>query len=291
MIRAARIGTGVWVAAAVLGVVALDWFTGTVWGTAALFTVGSCLALREVFAMLRGVGIEGYERWAVFSLASAMAVRAAEAPLRLTGGEARELSLGILAFGFIGPVMREVATARTEVEVQPETIRRVGATCFALAYVGFLATFLLELRMMRGAGGSLETGLQLALLLVACVKIGDTAAYFVGRTIGRTKLSPVSPKKTWEGSIASVTASVATAALLGGIFGFDLRVMIGFGLVADLAGQGGDLVESWIKRALGAKDSATTFGEMGGFLDMADAILLAAPPAYLWSELLIARGG
>ena len=242
--------------------------------------------------MLRGAGIDGYDRWAVATLALAMLVRTAEGPLRLTGGEAREVSLAILAAGFVGPLMREVARAKTEVAVQPESIRRIAATSFALAYVGFLATFLLELRMVHGesSGGS-TTGLQLALVLVACVKVGDTLAYFVGRSIGRTKLSPVSPKKTWEGSVASVVGSVAVAVVLGHVgFDFDARVMAGFGLVADLAGQGGDLIESWVKRALGAKDSATTFGEMGGFLDMIDAILLAAPPAYLWAELLIVRG-
>ena len=52
-----------------------------------------------------------------------------------------------------------------------------------------------------------------------------------------------------------------------------------------------DLVESYLKRVLGTKDSAQTFGEMGGFLDVMDALLLAALPAYLWVELLVARGG
>ena len=131
----------------------------------------------------------------------------------------------------------------------------------------------------------------MSLLLCACVKIGDTTAYFVGRTIGRTKLSPVSPRKTWEGSIGSVIGSVATAVIVGRVFlRYDLRVMAGFGLLVDLAGQGGDLLESYVKRLLGTKDSSNVFGEMGGFLDVADALLLAAPPAYLWCELLIARG-
>ena len=125
----------------------------------------------------------------------------------------------------------------------------------------------------------------------ACVKVGDTTAYFVGRSIGRTPLCPVSPKKTWEGSVGSIVGSVATAVVVGTVFlKHDLKVMAGFGVVADLAGQGGDLVESYVKRLLGTKDSSTRFGEMGGLLDMTDAVLLAAPPAYLWAELLLARG-
>ena len=53
------------------------------------------------------------------------------------------------------------------------------------------------------------------------------------------------------------------------------------------AGQGGDLVESYVKRAVGAKDSAATFGEMGGVLDVLDALLLAAPVAYVWVDLFL----
>ena len=81
----------------------------------------------------------------------------------------------------------------------------------------------------------------------------------------------------------------AVAVLLGGVLELDPRLMAGLGLVANLAGQGGDLVEAYFKRAMGAKDSATTFGEMGGILDMLDALLLAAPAAYTWCQLLVVR--
>ncbi|MCG3134890.1 MAG: Phosphatidate cytidylyltransferase [Planctomycetes bacterium] len=291
MIRAARIGAGLAVAAAVVGLFAVDRFAGTVWGTAALVIACGVLSLRELFAMLRGAGIEAHERPALAALAASLALRAAEEPLGLAPKEARELSLAVLALGFVAPLALQVARAREEVTPRPEEVRRAAATAFGLGWIGLLATFLLELRMMRGPGGDLRTGLELAFLLVATVKVGDTMAYFVGRSVGRTKLSPVSPKKTWEGSVASVCGSVATSVVIGSVFmGHDARLMAVFGLVADLAGQGGDLVESWVKRALGAKDSGSPFGEMGGFLDLADAVLLAAPPAYLWAELLIARG-
>src|SRR5687767_630447 len=100
MIRMARVRTGGMVAVVVLGVVALDWFTGTEWGTAALFTAGACIALRELCALLRGAGIDTYSRWAVVALAASMAARITATRAGLSDGEARELSLGILAFGF-----------------------------------------------------------------------------------------------------------------------------------------------------------------------------------------------
>jgi phosphatidate cytidylyltransferase len=149
---------------------------------------------------------------------------------------------------------------------------------------------LLELRLIDGvAANEIPLGLGLCLTVAASVKLGDSAAYFVGKTIGRHPMCWVSPKKTWEGSLASVVGAIAVAVLLGGALGLDPRLMAGLGLVSNLAGQGGDLVESYFKRATGAKDSATTFGEMGGILDMLDALLLAAPAAFIWCELLIVR--
>lgn len=290
MIAARRVGTGLWVGALVLGVFALDWMAGTHWGTALLITGAGCAALHETFVMFERAGMPCHRVWGTLSLAAALLVRAAASELSLGGHEARELSLAVLALGFLGPLLLDVARADREVEADPEPLRRAAVTALGLGYVGLLATFLMELRML-GRGDSLSLGLEMSLVLVACVKIGDTVAYFVGRSVGRTPLSPVSPKKTWEGSVGSIVGSVVTAVVVGGVFlRHDLRLMAGFGVVADLAGQGGDLLESYVKRRLGAKDSSTSFGEMGGVLDMADALLLAAPPAYLWAELLVARG-
>lgn len=290
MITGKRVGTGLWIGAAVVLVVALDGFLGSVSGTTALIAVVACGALLELYRMMERAGMPTLAAPAVASLAVSIAVRAVAPHAGLTPHEARELSLGVLAAGALVPAVVGVARAGSEAP-SPEALRRAAATAFGLAYVGLLASFLMELRMLGDGGGSTRLGLELALLLVACVKVGDSAAYFVGRTVGRTPLSAVSPKKTWEGSIASVLGSVGTAVLVGCVgLDHDLLPIAGFGLVADLAGQGGDLVESWVKRALGAKDSASTFGEMGGFLDLADALLVAAPPAYLWALLLIARG-
>ena len=291
MIAIRRVATGIWVAGATLAVFALDAFLGTQWGTSFLMIAVACGAIHELYAMLERAGIPCHRTWGTVALGAALLLRAAGPELRLTSHEAREVSLAVLAIGFLGPFLLAVARADREVAVDVDAARRAAATALGLGYIGLLATFLIELRMLRGAGGSPSLGLEMSLLLCACVKIGDTTAYFVGRTIGRTKLSPVSPRKTWEGSIGSVIGSVATAVIVGSVFlRYDLRVMAGFGLLVDLAGQGGDLLESYVKRLLGTKDSSNVFGEMGGFLDVADALLLAAPPAYLWCELLIARG-
>jgi phosphatidate cytidylyltransferase len=115
--------------------------------------------------------------------------------------------------------------------------------------------------------------------------IGDIAAYYVGRNLGKHKLAPrVSPKKSWEGSAASVVASV----LFGWLF---LRAtlplvplwhVIALAALGNVAGQIGDLAESAVKRGAGVKDSGTILPGHGGFLDRVDSTLFALPVVYLY---------
>ena len=112
---------------------------------------------------------------------------------------------------------------------------------------------------------------------------GDIAALYVGRWIGRHKLAPhVSPGKSWEGSIASTAASVIYAAfyfhwLLPSV---PLAEALGLTVVANIAGQFGDLCESALKRGAGVKDSGTLLPGHGGWLDRVDSSLFALPVVY-----------
>ena len=115
--------------------------------------------------------------------------------------------------------------------------------------------------------------------------VGDSAAFYVGRTLGKHRLAPrVSPKKSWEGSAASVAASM----LFGWLF---LRWTlpqvpawhaIPLAAAGNVAGQVGDLVESAIKRGAGVKDSGTILPGHGGFLDRVDSTLFALPVVWLY---------
>jgi len=291
VITARRVGTGLVVSAVVVGLVLVDWITKTKWGTSLLIVGLTCGALNELYGMFEEAGIACHRKWGVVCTALLMLMRVGYSHLGLTNPEAHEVFLAGLAMAALAPLMGRVIRAKGEIAAAPDQLRKIGATTFGLVYVTLCASFLLEMRLLHDGSGSTRLGLQLAFLLCAAVKVGDSAAYFVGRTMGKHSLSPVSPKKTIEGSVASLLGSLLVSLLVGSVlFRFDARVMAGFGLIADLAGQGGDLVESYLKRVLGAKDSAKTFGEMGGLLDVMDALLLAAPPAYLWVELLIARG-
>ena len=165
--------------------------------------------------------------------------------------------------------------------------RRIASTLFGLLYVWFLLSFTLEIRLLEDPEMA-RFGLKLAIVLLLSVKLGDSAAYFVGRSIGSMPMTWVSPKKTWEGAAASVAGAVAVCVLLGwAVFGFGLLAMILFGLLTNVAGQIGDLVESLFKRRSGLKDSGVFFREIGGFLDLCDSILLAGPVGYLLAPLVL----
>jgi phosphatidate cytidylyltransferase len=112
---------------------------------------------------------------------------------------------------------------------------------------------------------------------------GDIAALYVGRMIGRHKLAPeVSPAKSWEGSIASAVASVIYGALYFPrlLPAAPLAEALGLTVIANIAGQLGDLCESAIKRGAGVKDSGKLLPGHGGWLDRVDSTLFALPVVY-----------
>ncbi len=166
-------------------------------------------------------------------------------------------------------------------------LRDAASSLFCLVYIGFT---LCTLPLI----GAQEGGPSLLLLLLFVVWSGDTAAFYVGKSIGRRKLAPrLSPNKTWEGTIASVAGSVLItlvliqlARYLGGR-GIDLLAYPGsvwnwlfLAVILNIAAQLGDLAESALKRGAGVKDSGTLLPGHGGVLDRIDALLLAAP--VLW---------
>ncbi len=113
--------------------------------------------------------------------------------------------------------------------------------------------------------------------------IGDTAAMYVGKAWGRHRLAPViSPNKTWEGAIASVIG----ATMGGAVYAYYLLpsaalwIVLIMAAIGNVAGQFGDLAESWLKRRADVKDSGSTLPGHGGWLDRIDAMLFALPVVY-----------
>jgi len=128
------------------------------------------------------------------------------------------------------------------------------------------------------------------LALLAVVWIADTAAYFVGRRVGRHRLAPqISPGKTWEGLMGAALAVAVYYCLLWVAFGAGRTAaeviggLVAFGAVTALSVEG-DLFESWMKRQAGVKDSGTLLPGHGGVLDRIDSLTAGMPFAALWLQ-------
>ena len=174
-----------------------------------------------------------------------------------------------------------------------------AASVFAFVYIAIPMALLVAIRQQPA--GAIWT-----IYTLLAVWAGDIFAYFVGSSLGRHRMSPeISPKKTWEGAVASVLASVIvgtlwiqhapgiSSALLrvglidrrDGMFGLEqpqLWPIILLSAVVNIAAQLGDLVESLIKRGAGVKDSGTILPGHGGMLDRIDAMLFAVPVVWAY---------
>ena len=132
------------------------------------------------------------------------------------------------------------------------------------------------------------------LLIIVAIWINDTMAYIVGSLIGKTPLSSISPKKTWEGTIGGMLLSVlVTGFVFSRLSGslvqpefydsFSNFTWYAIAAIAAITGTFGDLFESKLKRLAGVKDSGTFMPGHGGFLDRFDSLLVAT--VFVWLYL------
>lgn len=129
---------------------------------------------------------------------------------------------------------------------------------------------------------------MLPLYTIILIWINDTMAYIVGSFIGKTPFSPISPKKTWEGTGGGALLTVV-AAVVFGYFSHTLNMVhwAALGLIVAVMGTLGDLMESKLKRMAGVKDSGTIMPGHGGALDRFDSLLVATPFVFLYVLLFV----
>lgn len=165
------------------------------------------------------------------------------------------------------------------------SFERMARTWWGISYLGLMPTFFAQIRWLYFYGAPIGTA---ALAMAIFVPKGcDIGAYTVGRLLGRTRMTPLlSPKKTWEGAAGGIVFAVLVAIGLDRLGPAPLRenlwAEIGFGVSVGIAGMLGDLAESLIKRDCEQKDASQVVVGYGGVLDVVDAVIFAAPVAYVW---------
>jgi len=248
------------------------------------------LAIFEYFSLGEAIGHRAYRLWTAFCamlLVYVQYLAPMDAQYSLNGGPAIHRVLGlfrletpsvadVLFIFLIGITILTLTTRRPLVEALPAA----GISSSALLLIALPLTFAVRLH------GIALVGKYLLLFSLVITWIGDSAAYFVGRAIGRHPFAPhLSPKKTWEGAAASFLGSILIAIALAGSHLVNIAVihLVGMAAACNVAGQMGDLLESAYKRSAGVKDSGTLLPGHGGVLDRIDALILAMPVVwYYW---------
>jgi phosphatidate cytidylyltransferase len=262
-------------------VVGIVLYTPT-WAVAIAVAVITVIALWEYFALGDAIGHRAYRLWTIFcSLLLVGSQWTAARSQELFGpfGPINNAYTRYFPQALGSPVMVFVVfllgiTCLTLWTRRPlvESLPAAGISSSALLLVGFPLSFAIRIH------GIPMLGPKLLFFALVITWAADTTAYFVGRAIGKHPLAPhISPKKTWEGSIASMFGSLLVGYLLHGWMQVSIRQLLLLAAVGNIAGQLGDLLESAYKRSAGVKDSGALLPGHGGILDRIDALILCFP--------------
>jgi phosphatidate cytidylyltransferase len=251
------------------------------------------LALREYFALCRAMG---YKNFPWIGCVASVALCVAQAmPRHLNHSDVTLMLVALLVLLIPTIAMRPSTDLK-------DYLVATSVTVFGILYIGLSLSSLVPVRfsedlfrygwVLTGAmdrPSSLTLGSHLVLFLFLVIWAGDTCAYLVGRSMGRIPFfARISPRKTWEGSLAGLAGSLLAAwAFAHWVWKTaDVKMAILLAAWVAVAGQTGDLVESAIKRGANQKDSGTLLPGHGGFLDRIDSLLFAAPAFWLALSIL-----
>jgi len=269
-------------------------------GSTALVALGLALvillALFEYFNLGDAIGHRAYKFWTAACTIAIVYVQWLQVVLRqrepgegvLYSGPIQLVFLSglrvedVFFFFLIGVAIITLASKRPMVEALPAA----GISASGLLFVVLPLSYAIRL---HGMG---RVGPWILLFSLVITWIGDTAAYFVGRSIGKHKMAPIlSPNKTWEGAAASMGGALLLGWLLSARVNVPTLVVLGLAAAGNVAGQVGDLLESAFKRSAGVKDSGSILPGHGGMLDRIDALILTIPVVwYYWIWFCSPRG-
>ena len=274
-------------AAVLIPVVVIVVYWGPSWLVAVLAALVALLALHEFFKLSAQMGLRAFQIWTLISSAALFYAQWGSGNVGvLQFGSGWELVHSapavpvetiLLAFIF-GAAFIGIASRKPLADVLPG----ISASAGGLLMIALPFSYLVRMDSRP------HVGPVLVLFTLALIWAGDSLAYFVGKSIGRSKMAPaLSPAKTWEGALGNVLGSL----IVGFVFAWwqagDVTPWLVTGVLANIAGQVGDLVESAYKRGAGAKDSGSLLPGHGGMLDRIDSLILAAPVVWLAAGWLL----
>jgi phosphatidate cytidylyltransferase len=271
-------------------VVLAVWFAppGLFTATAA---VVAALALIEFFDLGERVGLRAFRKW---TIACAAGLFYAQYSLGLveTHSLGEGLSLvrhaasaassieGVLLVFLFGATAISLATRRPLQEILPA----ISISSAGLMFIALPFSYLVRLDEIEAVGR------QFVLFTLCLIWAGDVLAYFIGRSLGRVPMAPLlSPKKTWEGALGNLLASLIVAVWFARWMRTETLTVLVMAGLANVAGQMGDLIESAYKRGASVKDSSSLLPGHGGMLDRIDSLILASPIVWASYHWLVAK--
>lgn len=244
-----------------------------------LVTAVAVLTLRELYALIRRMGIEPFDR---LGLTFAAALTLAPYYLEPRGVD----TLAVVALAVIAFAIRILGERDAHHRVEA-----LAWTLFGLLYVPFMLQFLVRIILLTEPVE--RSGLFLCAWLIAVSKFCDVGALLAGLAFGKHPMVPnISPKKTWEGAIGGILTSVGVGAgvayLAAASLPSHLTPLLAALVALPIAALAiiSDLVESIIKRRAEAKDAGQTIPGIGGVFDLSDSLILTAPVGYVIFNLL-----
>jgi phosphatidate cytidylyltransferase len=252
---------------------------GPTWMVALLVAGVTLLALREFFALGAAMKMPGYPIWtmlcamvliyAQWKLGENLSRGIAPDYWAESGGALQSLPKEFVFLLFVlGAGVLALFSKRGTADALPS----IGVSAASLLFIVLPFSYLVRFPSMGAVGR------QLMLFTLLIVWVGDSVAFFVGRAFGRRKLAPtISPNKTWEGAAGNVVGSVLVAVPFYWWLHVPFMHLVAIAVLASVAGQVGDLLESAYKRGAGVKDSGKLLPGHGGMLDRIDALILATP--------------
>lgn len=249
-------------------------------GGVALITLISVLTLREFFKLMRGAGLESFDKLGMtlgglITAAPYLETLPFFASLPFTITASHIMAIGVVIFSI-----------RVLGEREPHNrVEALAASLFGLVYVAFMLHYLVRIVTPLPGDTIGATGrLLLFVWLVAVSKFCDVGALLTGLAFGKHKMSPViSPKKTWEGAIGGVLVSMGIGAFVAWLardhFPAHMTPLVAALIAAPIAVVAivSDLIESVIKRRAAIKDSGGIIPGIGGMFDVSDSLILTAP--------------